>query len=616
MSAAQHKGIFEASESDGRHKFSGSSSGKEGGGGVTVLAIVENRSREVAVAKIDTRRLFILEMFVLQDNHSYQETLTLIEQQAPDEILLHDGARTRTLSTKIVKQAQTQELSRGLSSREQEDTEQAEAIRVLFISRQYFDQDRGADFLKTVLIGDTVDSDLVSKYTVLACSYCLLRYVETCSDHVFAPHSLKIEFSSGLVSRMIIDRSTAIHLELICNAQNGKEKESLYGVLNKTRTKVGDRLLRSNILRPSTDAATINCRLDVVQSILDNSSICGEICDTLKSFPDIDRCLSGFTTIAKQVNQKAARQSIDTLIFLREILRLAPKLSDFIERLSGRRDGPREIVNDNGGSSLSLSLFDILQTSLKHPCFPSIEKLLDETLTESTSYSKSTHEMRHQECFALRSDSGLLDVARSSFIQCVEDIYSSAASLSEDLGVTIKVVHTASRGYHLSIPIEAQPLPILFTQAVANKRSIMCSTEDITSLSDRATESICSALVITHNLLQDVTSKIRDIGLEALFALADSVGLIDMLISFAELAFFSPLPHCRPALTSGSLVIKQGRHPIISGGSAVSNRPFVSNDTFLSPVDTLMQIVTGPNGAGKSIYLKQVALCVIMGQMG
>jgi DNA mismatch repair ATPase MutS len=144
----------------------------------------------------------------------------------------------------------------------------------------------------------------------------------------------------------------------------------------------------------------------------------------------------------------------------------------------------------------------------------------------------------------------------------------------------------------------------------------MCSTEDITSLSDRATESICSALVITHNLLQDVTSKIRDIGLEALFALADSVGLIDMLISIAELAFFSPLPYCRPALTSGSLVIKQGRHPIISGGSAVSNRPFVSNDTFLSPVDTLMQIVTGPNGAGKSIYLKQVALCVIMGQMG
>jgi hypothetical protein len=106
------------------------------------------------------------------DSHSYNETITTLCGISPDEILLHDGSRTKVLSRKI------------------EDRMSTEGARVLFISRQYFDQDRGADMLKKVLVGD-VDADLVAKYTVLAGSFCLLRYLENCRGNAFARHSLR-----------------------------------------------------------------------------------------------------------------------------------------------------------------------------------------------------------------------------------------------------------------------------------------------------------------------------------------------------------------------------------------------------------------------------------------
>jgi hypothetical protein len=106
------------------------------------------------------------------DSHSYNETLMNLDCISPDEILLHDGSRNRVLSRKV------------------EDRMAASNSRVLFVSRQYFDQDRGAELLKNVIVGE-VDADLIAKYTVLAGCFCLLRYVENCRGVNFARQSLR-----------------------------------------------------------------------------------------------------------------------------------------------------------------------------------------------------------------------------------------------------------------------------------------------------------------------------------------------------------------------------------------------------------------------------------------
>ncbi len=92
---------------------------------------------------------------------------------------------------------------------------------------------------------------------------------------------------------------------------------------------------------------------------------------------------------------------------------------------------------------------------------------------------------------------------------------------TDALEVQVKVAYNNTRGYHLSIP-HMDPLPLGLTQAVRNKKTISCTSEEIASLSDRAAESIANALTITTELLQETIQTIRN-KIEALFALSDSI---------------------------------------------------------------------------------------------
>lgn len=106
---------------------------------------------------------------------------------------------------------------------------------------------------------------------------------------------------------------------------------------------------------------------------------------------------------------------------------------------------------------------------------------------------------------------------------------------------------------------------------------------------------------------------------DTLFVFVDSIALLDVLCSFAELANKTPSSFSRPIITeSGPMVVSEGRHIILMCLEEQSRNIFghlVSNDTYLSPLDSF-QIITGCNGAGKSIYIKQVALIVVMAQIG
>ena len=143
--------------------------------GVVVISIVENRAREICVAEIDSRNISTVDVHILLDNHSYSQVVSLIHLISPHEILLADNCRNKVLSQRIIEEFVTK----------------ADTCRVLFISRQYFDQDRGAEMLKKVVVGE-VDADLISKYIVLAGLHCLLRYIENTTGSVFCHNSLRL----------------------------------------------------------------------------------------------------------------------------------------------------------------------------------------------------------------------------------------------------------------------------------------------------------------------------------------------------------------------------------------------------------------------------------------
>jgi DNA mismatch repair protein MSH4 len=118
-----------------------------------------------------------------------------------------------------------------------------------------------------VLVGKT-DSDLLARYIFLSGCYCLLKYIENCNGNAVASHSLRIQLDSSVKERMIIDRSTAEKLELVRNKKSGNKYDCLFGVIDFTKTSVGTKLLKSNILQPLTSILSLTSRTDAVEILL------------------------------------------------------------------------------------------------------------------------------------------------------------------------------------------------------------------------------------------------------------------------------------------------------------------------------------------------------------
>ena len=190
------------------------------------------------------------------------------------------------------------------------------------------------------------------------------------------------------------------------------------------------------------------------------------------------------------------------------------------------------------------------------------------------------------------------------------------------LGVIVKASYSTTRGYYISLPSAVVDdygyLPPEYIQPVINKKSIACTTEEILSLSDRAKESICLALSLTDRHIHATIELIRN-DMEAVFLLVDSIALLDMLCSFADLVSMSDQSYVRPELNEGGVLsIRGGRHPMVSTLQSSAGKPveaFIANDCFASDQNTFV-IITGPNGSGKSTYIKQPALITLLAQMG
>lgn len=164
----------------------------------------------------------------------------------------------------------------------------------------------------------------------------------------------------------------------------------------------------------------------------------------------------------------------------------------------------------------------------------------------------------------------------------------------------MKVVFSSSRGHYLQLSSPPAELPPIFIQAVQQRKTISATTQEVLSLSDRASESISDCLLLTNDLLQILQDEIRK-KISAIFTFVDSISLLDMLLGFADLVALSDAPFTRPVLKqSGPMVIRRGRHPIVEKVQKI--QPFVENDTFLSAASNF-QIITGCNGAGKTVGL-------------
>ena len=120
-------------------------------------------------------------------------------------------------------------------------------------SRQYFDQDRGAEFLRRVSI-TRIDSEVLARYTVLGAAFALLKYIESTTAMTFPRASVKLHFiDSNAADFLTIDRRTAMGLEILSNARSGDQKNCLFGKIDHTKVRSND--LATSLLNPSAARA-------------------------------------------------------------------------------------------------------------------------------------------------------------------------------------------------------------------------------------------------------------------------------------------------------------------------------------------------------------------------
>ena len=570
-----------------------------------VCAISENLAKETCVASLDVSSPTSLHVAKQGNGQTYAETMAYLDILQPDEILLNEGRRNSQLVQKVKvrygfvpkQDINVPSKSNGHISRTHVEFEKSISQKVgrdtcvqlnfagetstviKFLPRSFFDQTKGADLLRRIARADAYDASIVEEYILLSSSHALLLYTQICLNATFSKHSLNLSIHAGGSSRMAIDRSSLLHLELLANSKTGKCQNSLIGTVDSTKTTVGSRLLRSNIMAPPTDINTINTRLDLVEAFIGDEDFFYAIMDQLGALPDINRMLAGIAMIPSKKGKngkdnsptaRSASKGISALICVKSVLSLLPSLAHTLENhlflLEDRERSLRqkESVNpldvDCGNtitdkSSLLVGLgksntshhgfrdqkfqsFHLLRAIIFVMRQPELDVVLDavnNVFTDSTSYSTKAEAMRHQECFALKpKTSGMLDVLRSTFLANVDDIYRLADEYAERNSIRITVKHSTQRGYFLAIPVEMGfDLPEVFIQPVKCGRYIHCTTEEVHSLNARALDNIQDLLVLTHDHILDVLETARE-KYDAIACLSDAIALLDVCHSFAE----------------------------------------------------------------------------------
>eukprot|EP00891_Asterochloris_glomerata_P002051 jgi/Astpho2/2051/Aster-00547 len=486
------------------------------------------------------------------------------------------------------------------------------------VSRGSFDDSNGALLLSQYGSNDSHqlgEAAAVHSTWYLALGACgaLLTYLQDEQHLALSPKSVQVGFLSP-DGHMQIDSVSIESLELVKAIRTGRGSahkcDSLFRLMNRTKTKCGAKLLRANLLQPLTDLPTISLRQDAIQELCGNTELASDLKEMLGQLPpDLDRVCSQLaqrpSAQGKSDPSKRIALVVQSLILLRETLQALPCLAQALK------------CTDS-------CLLQAVQATFSHEVFADLLSTVDNTLDEDTQSAKMSFLNKVQQCFAVRKGlEGMLDLARDVFCRATQQVHDLMATYREQHSLDcLKVQYTAKRGFYMVLQqpgtsleggSTAPDLPAGFLPLQSRGTSSLdCTTQELNTLNVRLAKAASDCLVLTEQVLGNALAAAVQ-HLDRLHKLLDSIALLDMLVSLADLTQNSVGQYVRPRCTeTGPLAIVDGRHPTLE---AAMEGIFQANSTYLAETCSL-HIITGPNMAGKSTYLRQVALIVVMAQIG
>ncbi|KAB2642259.1 MAG: DNA mismatch repair protein MutS [Verrucomicrobia bacterium] len=401
----------------------------------------------------------------------------------------------------------------------------------------------------------------------------LIHQLRRACGHIHPP---QVRASSDYV---LIDAASQRNLDLV-ESRSGKA-HTLLGVLDRTATPMGARLLRDWILHPLRDITVLTSRQDLIAGFLAEPFLLAKCRDALKGIRDIER-----TTGRLSQGSGNARDLQSLAISLSHI----PALKEDLATLAG--------VHVSLASSLISRLHD----------FSDLTKMLETALADEPP--------------ANLRDGGIirdgwspeLDELRSAASGGKDWIARLQADERQRTGIdSLKIKFNNVFGYFIEITTShLAKVPDDYTR----KQTMSNAERYITPALKEMENKVLGAEERSKQLEGELFIELRGRTLAHLLALqqtASAIAEADVLCALAEVAQYHR--HCRPVLEeSRGLFITNGRHPVLE--QTLTDVKFVPNDTELDPDSARLQILTGPNMAGKSTYIRQIALIAVMAQIG
>lgn len=379
-------------------------------------------------------------------------------------------------------------------------------------------------------------------------------------------------------SFMQLDATAIRNLELVRSMADGSKRGTLLGVLDFTKTSMGARRLRSWIETPLLDIARIHERQEAIAELTAGAALRDAVAEQLKAVADLERIVSRV-----EVGSANARD----LVALRSSLSVLPALKDVLESCQSKA---LQRLQGEIGTHSELAV------------------RLQQAIVDEPPFSIREGGMIRQGYNAELDELQLIAADNKTWMQNFE------LKIKEETGIkTMKVGFNKVFGYYIEVSKgQTSSVPDYFVrkQTLVNaERYIVPELKEYENKILGAKEKIQS---LEFYLFDELRALIRS-QITEIQATARAIGTLDVLNGLAIAAY--KYNYVRPELNNqGEIRITDGRHPVVE--RLLEKEIFVPNNVNLNNNDERMIIITGPNMAGKSTYMRQVALLVLMTQMG
>jgi len=388
-------------------------------------------------------------------------------------------------------------------------------------------------------------------------------------------------------SFMTLDPATRRNLELVATIRGGTVKGSLLGVLDETRTAMGGRLLREWLTQPLLDLDALNARIDHVDAFYRDTARRESMRDLLKKVSDIER-------LTNRVAQGIATPR--DVVAIKVSLEVVPKIvevSSFKSQVSTENDDTQT--------------WNLKPETVNLDSCPDIVNLVSRAIVPEPPGNLNNGGVINPG-YSAELD-GIAGASRNAkdWVANLERKERERTSIK-----SLKVGYNKVFGYYIEVTtpnLPQVPPEYIRKQTLTNaERYITPDLKEYESLILNAEERITE---LETTLFKEICAQIAGAS-SRLLATARVIAEIDVYTALAEVAM--RYRYVRPQLTNGDAIhIVGGRHPVVE--LTLKDEPFVPNDVTLSDAE-MIHIITGPNMSGKSTFLRQVALVVLMAQIG